>query len=308
MSELDWDDLRMFATLARAGSVRRAAQDLEVHASTVTRRLDHFERQLDVKLFSRSPGGLQITAAGREVLARVEVVADQIAGLERAVAGRDQRLAGRLVVSLPDAMANLVMPRVAAFSASYPDIDVELVPGSTRPDVGRREVHCAIVVTDNPPEHLVGRRLGQYTVCVYATPEYLEGHDPFAAPADCGWVEWETSAEIRTDIKAHTFPAVPVRARCRNVLLQLAAVRSSMGIAPLPCVLGDADPALVRVQPVQPLLAQEIWILTHPDLRNSARVREFMNVVAEVFKRNENLLLGRIHVPNDARSRQPDLA
>ena len=285
MADLHWDDLRTFQTLARAGTVRRAAQALEVHASTVTRRLDQFERQLDVKLFHRSPGGLTITDAGRDTLERVETIAEHIADLRRSVAGRDQRLAGRIVVSVPAVVTGIAMPAIATLSRAHPGMEIELAAPSARPDIGRGEADCALMITDDPPQHLIGRRVGELAFAVYGT------HDLVAAlDIGAGWVELETPS---TDLRRDAFARAPIRTRCTDVSMQHAALRHGMGLGPLPCALGDPDPGLVRIEPPKPAIAQGIWLLAHPDLRSAARIREFMRVVADAFEENEDLLLGR---------------
>ncbi len=182
MPDLHWDDLRMFQVLARAGTVRRAARQLHVHASTVTRRLEQFERQLDVKLFRRNPGGLSITDAGRDTLARVETIAGQIAELRRSVAGGDQRLAGRITVYVPTSVAAVALPAITSLSRAHPGMRIEFVSPSTPPNVGIGEADCALAITDDPPQHLIGRRVGELAFAVYGTCDIVENIT--AAPPD----------------------------------------------------------------------------------------------------------------------------
>lgn len=286
MADLHWDDLRIFQVLAHAGTVRHAARALDIHASTVTRRLDQVERRLDVKLFHRNPGGLQITDAGRNTLARVETIADQIADLRRSVAGSDQRLAGRITAYVPTILAPLALPAIASLSHTHPGMQIELVSPSTRPDIGRGEADCAIMITDDPPQHLVGRRVGELAFAVYGTPAIAEEYDNCTV----GWVDLTA---FRLDFLHESFASAPIRTRCTDVSVQLTALRNGIGLGPLPCLLGDHDSGLVRVEPPRPVVAREIWLLAHPDLRSSARVREFMRFVGDAFEEAEELLLGR---------------
>ncbi len=286
MADLHWDDLRMFQVLVHAGTVRRAARVLDVHASTVTRRLERFEKELGARLFHRSPGGLTITDAGRDTLGRVEAIDRQIADLRRVVAGADNRLAGRIVVSLPFVVAGIALPAITALSAAHPGIDVEFVPASADPDIARGEADCALTITDDPPQHLIGRRVGELALAVYATHGIANAHDYSAA----GWVE---SVELPRDFRLEAFPDVPVRHRCADISMQYDALRNGLGLGPLPCVLGDSDPRLVRIEPPHPAIVREIWLLAHPDLRSAARIREFMQVVGDAFGEAQALLVGR---------------
>ena len=277
----------MFRALARAGTVRRAARVLEVHASTVTRRLDQLERQLDVKLFHRNPAGLQITDAGRDTLARAESIAEQIGHLRRSVAGSDQRLAGRISAVVPTVLATVAFPAIASLSRAHPGMQIELVDPSTRPDIGRGEADCALMITDDPPQHLIGRRVGELAFAVYGTPMIAEECDKRTV----GWVDLTA---LHLDFHHEAFATAPVRTRCADVSTQLMALRNGIGLGPLPCLLGDQDSGLVRIEPPRPVTASEIWLLAHPDLRSSARVREFMQVVGDAFEKAEDLLLGRV--------------
>ena len=286
MADLHWDDLRMFQALARAGTVRRAAQMLDVHASTVTRRLEQFERQLDAKLFHRSPRGLTITDAGRDALARVETISEQVTDLRRSVAGSDQRLGGRIVFSLPGVIAPIALPGIATLCRAHPDIQIEFPTPSTRPDIGGGEADCALMITDDPPQHLIGRRVGEVAFAVYGTHAIVQARD--IRPT--GWVELTA---LRTDFLREGLADMPLRVRCPDVSTQHATLRQGMGLGPLPCALGDPDPGLGRVEPPHPAIAREIWLLAHPDLRSAARVRELMRVVGEAFEEAEDLLLGR---------------
>ena len=285
MADLHWDDLRFFRTLARAETVRGAAEQLDVHASTVTRRLDQLERQLDVKLFHRNPRGLAITDAGRDALARIEIIADRITGLRRAVAGSDQRLAGRIVVSVPVVIADIALPALATLLRAHPGMEIEFAPPFPRPDIGRGEADCALMITDEPPQHLVGRRVGELAFAVYGTRDSVD-----AGTMDAGWVELTM---LRMDFRRGTLAQAPIRSRCADIATQYAAVRQGVGLGPLPCVLGDTDPGLARVEPPRPAVARQIWLLAHPDLRSVARIRELMRVLGRTFEAAEDLLLGR---------------
>ena len=289
MQDLDWDDLRMFAVLARAGSVRRAAESLDVHASTVTRRLEHFERQLDVQLFNRGPRGLLITPAGQEVLDRVLGVAERITDIERAVTGSDRRMAGRLRLAVPDAVASVAMPAIAGFVERFPDVEIDFVPVAQRPDVGRREADCGLFVTDRPPEHLVGRSVGRVTLATYGTRDWARQR---ATGQSGRWIELEGPPELRCDLRQRDFPNTPVCGRCHDLSSQSAALRSGIGIGPLPCLLGDADPALVRIGSTLPMPGREVWVLMHPDLRACARVREMTKALTEAFARAADATFG----------------
>lgn len=292
MSSMDWDDLKVFTAIARGGSVRAAARQLGIHHSTVARRLDQFEKRLRTVMFNRTPEGLKLSADGQLVLLQAEQVEGQIDDIERALVGRDQRLQGHVRVTFPEPVGTgFLMRDLGRFVAEHPDISLDFIGSYEALSLTRGEADIAVRVTDSPPEHLVGRRLGRYAIAVYASAEYLSTHDPVAHPESCNWIDWGMARSISEATRLRSFPGVPSRTRSPNAPLQLAAVEAGIGMAAIPCVLGDAHPALTRLS--DPVVAQEIWLLTHPDLRNAARVRAVMACIVDSFRRNEDRLLGR---------------
>ena len=123
---MDWDDVKYFSVVARTGSVRAAANELGVAASTVTRRLDHLEQRLGVVLLNRTPRGLSLTAAGDEVVAQVSQVESQLGQIELQLKGKDQRLAGTVRLAIPDAIAvSFLMEDLVRFNEQYPEIEIK---------------------------------------------------------------------------------------------------------------------------------------------------------------------------------------
>ena len=292
MSTMDWDDLKIFTAIAHSGSVRAAARRLGIHHSTVARRLDHFEKRLGAVMFNRASDGLRLSADGQLVLLQAEQVEGQIDDIERLLVGRDQRLQGHVRVTFPEPVGTgFLMRDLGRFVDAYPGISLDFVGSYEALSLTRGEADIAVRVTDSPPEHLVGRRLGHYAVAVYASNEYLTNHDPHAHPESCNWIDWGMGRSVSEAVRVRAFPDVPSRTRSPNASLQLAAVEACVGLAALPCALGDAHPELKRLS--DPVVAQEIWVLTHPDLRNAARVRAVMGCIVDSFRRNEDLLLGR---------------
>ncbi len=290
---MQWDDLKLFVALARAGSVRAAATTLGVHHSTVTRRLEQFEAQLGMRLFDRTPEGLKVSALGERVLAKADRVEAEIAAIERLVMGHDERLDGSVRITFPDAMGvGFLVDELARFVDRYPGIALEFISSNTTLNLGRREADVAIRVTREPPEHLVGRRLGAFALAVYASRRYLDTHDPFVAQQSCSWIGSDGGGAMADELRRKHFPNMPSRVSCANVLLQLAAVASHGGLALLPCALADTHGSLVRVVPDELIEGPPIWLLMHPDLRNTARVQAVARWITAAFARNEDLLMG----------------
>ena len=288
----NWDDYRFFATLAQTGSVRASAERLGVNASTVTRRLDGMESRLGQKLFVRSRAGLQLTADGQALVARLEPLATALAGLDAELSGAGEEVAGTVRITIPDVLAIIMMAEFAGIARQHPRLRLEFIPAYQELDLSRGQADMALRVTDQPPEHLVGRQLGYSRLAVYGGREYLRRHDPREDPKSALWIESGIEAVQTPGFRNRYFAGVPVGIRCNSLLLQQAAAAAGMGITLLPCALGDADERLARVGELEPLEARPIWLLFPPELRGVARIRSVSDCLQDAFLRMEPRLLG----------------
>jgi DNA-binding transcriptional LysR family regulator len=288
MTRLDWEDLKVFVALSREGNMRDAGEALGVHASTVARRIEQFEKKLGVRLFDRNGHGLTRTAAGKELMGLAERVEAEIEQIERRLAGRDERMAGSIRFGLPGVLgtASFLLRDLAAFAARWPEIELHVDPAATVAELGRGDADVVIVATGTPPEHLVGRRLADHALAGYATADYLARHDPQRDAAACTLIAGTHGEPAEHLVRASSCQDVPVRARFGSVALQAEAAATGMGIALLPLAIGDADPRLVRVPPGSIVAAGAIWLLTHSEIARTARMRAFMDCVSGSFRRN----------------------
>ncbi|MFQ3364613.1 MAG: DNA-binding transcriptional LysR family regulator [Candidatus Azotimanducaceae bacterium] len=295
---MDWDDYKYFTALSSTLSVRAAASSLGVNASTVSRRLELFERRLGVTLFTRSAKGLVITPEGAEVVARVESVAKDLGDIEGHLIGRDKKLSGTVRVIIPEVLAlSLLIQELPRFQNSYPDIELHILPSHQGLDVSRREADITMQVTNNPTESLVGRILAPTAVAPYATKSLiarLEKNNGDLDHSKLPWVDWVGDSEIsqtcRGLLKTHV-PDMPVSISTHSLLLHLEAARKGLGLAFLPCILAESDKSLHRIEAIQPVFGPPMWMLVHPDLRHTLRITVFIEFVRDVFSRRRHELL-----------------
>ena len=293
MDGFDWNDLRVFLAIARARSIRSAAKALRVSHSTVSRRLDVLERDLGVRLFDRLPDGFVPSAAGERVLAHAESVETQLFGLEREVLGRDAELAGAVQITLPPPLARLLMPDLVRFGEQFPGIDVELVSTYELVDLTRRDADIAIRFGREPEPWLLGRRLPDFAEAIYATPDYVERHTFAGTAPTARWIGWRGDGARPDWTKAMPHPDCPARWQVDDLLVQVEAARAGLGMTVIPCWIGDTDPDLVRVPPGDIAQRRPGWILTHPDLRTSERVRTTVRFLVDALRGYEPMMAGR---------------
>lgn len=287
----NWDDLRVFLAVARAGSLSGAARTLKVNHSTVFRRIGAFEEAIGVRLFDRLPNGYALTAAGEEMQESALRVEKEIAALDRRVTGQDLRLSGLVRITTVDMLAQGLLPRhLRAFRSAYPGIEIELNVGNATLSLARREADVALRVGNQPPEALVGRRVGRMVFAVYGA----SAGTPTMPLAQQPWIG--LTAEHAPLVQAFDafLPGVQSAFRVNSVAAAISAAKAGIGLATLPCGIADLEPGLMRVAPLPDSFTLELWLLTHEDLRRTARIHAFLDFMAEALAREVPLLEGRL--------------
>jgi len=153
----------------------------------------------------------------------------------------------------------------------------------------------AIRMDNNPPDTLVGKRLFAYATSVYAHPDYLAEQDFENHPEKARWLGWTQREGRFPDWTQDTeFAHIPTWGNFASMEMQLAMARNKLGLVALPCMAGDLDSVLIRATNRAPMPSRDIWILTHEDLRRTARVRAFMEFAEQVLRDNKPLMIGEL--------------
>lgn len=276
----NWDDLRVFLAVARTGSLSGAARSLGVNHSTVFRRIAGFEEELDVRLFERLPTGYALTAAGEETLAIVERIEADVATLDRTVTGQDLRLSGTVRITAIDMLAFwLLPPSLARFHEAYPGIEIELVVGNEALNLSRRETDIALRIGNTPPETLVGRRVGRLNFAVFGAPDYCAAH-PETDLAQHQWIGFDNAHAPLVRRFEEFLPGVRPVFRSNSIAAALRLVSAGIGLAILPSAIAGLKDNLVRVADVPDTFGLDLWLLTHEDLRHTARIRAVIDFLS----------------------------
>jgi len=271
---MNWDDLKIFLAVAEAPSMRVAAKKLRVSHSTVSRRIEALEASLGVRLFDRMPDGYRLTLSGDELMPVALDMEERLNSFGRNVVGRDDALEGQVCVTIPEVAATtFFMPYFIDFMNKYPEIQIKIRDSFEVFDLSRREADVAIRFTSKPAEHLIGRKLGNMHQAAYATHQYIAKHNPGSRDSNAKWIGWGTPDEKPSWIASSPFPHLGVAGHFNNMSIQYQATKRDLGIGFFACTLGDQDPGLVRLSDPKPTM--DVWLLSHRDLRASARMRAF---------------------------------
>lgn len=303
---MNWDDTRLFLALARSGSARATAAEQGVSHSTVTRRVEQLESDLGVRLFDRDVRGYRLTGAGELMLKSTVRAEEALLTAERQLQGRDAQLTGEIRFTTANIVAlNLIMDDLVGFTRRYPDIDLNVMISYDSLNLSRREADVALRIMplgSSPPEDLVGRKLVTIKNCYYASDSYLRENDPGRSNSTARWIGWDDTERFPAWVKASPFPNLPVYGKMNDVMLQARAARCGLGLTVLPCFYGDRVDGLRRIPNCEPYLSYDLWMLTHPDLRDAARMRTFRAFIAEAIDRKKSRLLGEWEAGDWARN------
>ena len=301
MPGLDWSDLRYALAIGQGGSLAAAARQLGVNHTTVLRRLDALESRLGARLFERQRQGYQPTEAGAQLLEQARRMADQADEIERRVLGRDRELTGELRVTTAFVVMEHLLPDpLARFAQAYPGIEVEVMENAFLVDLARRsaesstswsqrQADVALRLSSQVAEHLVGRPLGPAPCRIYAlrgAPGLPQAVTPLPTLVkEAPWVAFERDGRSRVYdrwMRQHLASA-RVRVRVDIFNAMAAMLRTGIGVGMLPTFMESRHPELVAVSEPIPELSVPVWMLTHPDLRDTGRVRVFMQHVGDAI-------------------------
>lgn len=301
---MDWDDYRYYLAVERAGSVLGAARRLDVNHTTVLRRIANLERQLGVRLFERLRTGYTPTAAGEELREVALRVQQALQGAEHRLSGKDLQLSGAVRIATTDTLfVGLLLPHLRTFRELHPRIQLQIVASNQFANLTRREADVAIRATNQPPDNMLGRKIGVARSAIYGTASYLAARDRNPASDRHDWIGLDETLAHLPEYRwlERRVPPERIVLRINNLLHKIEAVKSGQGIAQLLCFLAEREPDLIRLTEPEPLFDTDIWLLSHPDLRQVARVRAFMEFITQCAKADRLLQGGLIEPQSFAR-------
>jgi DNA-binding transcriptional LysR family regulator len=286
---LDWNDVKYFLALYRAGTLAGAAAALRINATTVGRRLGSLEEQVGARLFDRTPDRYTLTQAGRDMLRRAESIEREALALEREVTGADGRLAGVVRLASTETLATrFLAPKLPAFFAAHPDIVLELQCSNRGVSLARREADVALRLSRPHEDNVVTRKIATIDLALYASNDYFARRGMPASP-DTSLRDHDLVmfADTRTFALENVW--IDARRDGARVVLRSDSVSSiysatvaGLGIALLPRTVAEREPTLRRIDTASAPEPRNVWQAVHADLQKSARIRAVLDFLATV--------------------------
>ena len=301
-ANLAWDDYRLIRAIAEARTLPGAATRLGINHSTVFRRLKQIEDALGLALFEKSRSGYSVTPCGEELVALAERLDSDISSVMLKLAGREIVPSGELRVATNDTLlVDLLTPLFGKFRQTFPDIRLDILIGNQPANLARRDADVAIRASDSPPETLVGRRAAHIAWALYTASSDPNDAAGLGKEDDepRNWVcfgEQMGVFKLSRWADAH-LPPERIVYKLNTVLGLAEAVEAGIGIGYLPCFIGDSRASLRRLAPPKPEFGTDLWLLTHPDLRNAPRIRVFLDFLAAEIAARRKFIEGETAQP-----------
>ncbi|QND50979.1 LysR family transcriptional regulator [Phyllobacterium sp. 628] len=284
---MNWDDVRIFLAVARAGQILGAAKRLGVNHATVARRLTALEDDINTKLLTRRTNGCELTHAGEEFLLSAERMEAEMLSIRSSLGDADVSISGSVRIGAPDGFGvSFLAPRLATLTARYPDLKIQLVPVPRSFSLSRREADIAITVDRPDQGRLVAKKLVDYTLCLYASRAYLAAHpapqsiDDLPKHRLVGYVDdlvISPSLNYAPEITRDWRPAFEIS----SAIGQVEAVKAGAGIGILHTFIAREHPDLVPVLPER-TIHRSYWLAYHESVRTLRRITAVSSFISDL--------------------------
>lgn len=277
-----WDLYRYFLQVARSGSFAAASRLMHVSQPTVSRKIEQLQSELSVRLFEQDERGAHLTPRGEALLSLCEAMekkAEAIRGIAHHAADTEPvRVATTL--GLATWLGGRLEP------AAEPPIPTTVLTGIQLADIMHFQADIALRMGHPGDDSLHGRKVADVACGLYASPDVAGRLNGMESLEDALVVE--SVAEIKNlpqvrELRSLT-PVAETLLSADNVSVQIEAVAAGHGIAAFPCFMASKNQGLVRIFREQFDVRVDLWLLLHPSLRGSPRVRSVYDRILQIAK------------------------
>lgn len=297
MHIMDWNHLRYFLQLARAGTLVSAARHLGVDHTTVARNVQALEKQLGAALFAREAGGHRLTELGRQLLPAVEAMESAVMGVERVVPAAGSGPSGLVRVGATEGFSTLILaPQLARLTQQHPQLSIDLLALPRMVHLSRREADIVISLERPTRGPVIVSKLSDYVLHLYGQREYLARRPLITQREDLrrhAFVSYVDDLLFTKELQFLDALHQPERFafRSTSITAQYEAVRAGAGLAVLPAFMADRDPLLLRILPEEARFTRTFWISMPAEAKHLARMQAVWGFLREIVKERQALLL-----------------
>ena len=290
LSKLSWDDWKLVIAVAKAGSTGRAAELLGINQSTVFRRIHHLEHALGAQLFDKDRSGYTLTPLAESILPKIKEMSGLTHDIERSLLGADRDPVGTVTISLGQSIAFIIMDGLADFLRVNPRIKIIINASTQLVSLRDREADIVVRGSNDPDPALFGRRVMTVRYAIYMNSAIARKKKiQQISPGEYDQFQWIVPALslANTDVGAWNRKHDLVDSAVLlvdDVEIGCAAVEKGIGVAVLPTFIADRKSKIRRISEELPGLKTDLWVLSHEDQRNTARISLLRSALSEYLR------------------------
>lgn len=288
----NWDDLRAFLSVVRVGKLTGAARDLGLDHSTLSRRISNLESVLNITLFERSPGGYKITEAGKWLAIEAENMENASVRIQAYIENENHQVTGPVRITMPEGLSSsFFVHQLHLLKKNNPEITIELIANPQIFSLTKREADIAVMMERPTQGPLVSRKLVDYEYGLYCSRHYQDNHAEIRSQNELedhfviGYIDDLLPTPVHAYLK-HFMPNRDADLQISNILTQVEATVSGIGVSLLPCFMASRHSSLVRLLPDEISFTRSYWIATHEMSRHPIRTRIAKDFIIEQMEEN----------------------
>lgn len=287
----DWNRTRAFLVTAEEGTLSAAANALNMTQPTLSRQVASLEQEIGVRLFERAGHRLELTSSGMELLQLARKMGDAASDFSLMANGQSQQLEGTVVISVCELDAVYRLPQIIAkLRKEEPGITIEVVVSNKVSDLNRRDADIAIRNFCPTQPDLIARKLGEETVWLYGTEEYLQPYTDINSLEDIHNIQligFSDSSKMVDQLNQQgwNLSLNNVKLSTDYQMMQINLCKEGLGLIYLTQDVGDQEQHLIRAfQQFGPAICLPVWAVCHQELRTNRRIRRVFDFVSDELK------------------------
>ncbi len=285
---MDWDKLKIFHTVAEAGSFTNASTILNLSQSAISRQIQSLEKDLKINLFERHARGLVLTSNGEYLFKTANDVISKLKEVESNLSEEKNQIKGKLIVTTVVSFGTTwLTPRIKEFMDLHPEIEIELIFNDKELDLATRQADVAIRMRRPKQLNLIQKKFVNFNYHIYGSNEYLQKNGypknlkdldkhkfityGKGAPSPVYNPDWVLKVGSKEGKKRKSLMKV------NSVYGLLLAVQSGVGLAALPDYITYNVNGITKVLPDEPGKPTETHFVYPASLKDNARLIAFRN-------------------------------
>ncbi|MDF1790953.1 MAG: LysR family transcriptional regulator [Thalassobaculaceae bacterium] len=266
---MNWDDLKLFLAIGRLGKLTTASRRLGLDVATLSRRMTSLERNLETRLFERSPKGYALSETGHALMHHAEAMELAAEAAREQVGQAAGKLTGAVRIGVPEGVANFLLSDICVeLCDNNPDLDLEVVALPRVFSLSQREADLAIAVSPPPSGRLTVQKITDYRLRLYAIDAVIKRHDGFQRDWELRQARWigyisDLVFDPSLDYIPHVVSDVRPALTSTSLLIQLRWLRAGAGVCILPDFIARAYPELKAVRGDAISLKRSFYLIRH---------------------------------------------